>query len=86
MSVLIQSNAGSYIIVVQTKSTEDFKTLFLKHIPLERMRLFEEFAAAVVYFASGNSAYTIGRILAVSDDFGLATSVYGELKDKINKR
>ena len=71
---------------VQTKLSEDFKNLFLKHIPLERMGLPEESAAATVDFASDDSAYTTGQILTVSGGFGLATPVYGELKDKQNRR
>lgn len=71
---------------VQTNLSEDFKKLFLKHIPLERMGRPEEIAAAVVYFASDDSAYTTGQILSVSGGFGLATPVYGDLKDKKNRR
>lgn len=71
---------------VQTNLSEDFKNLFLKHIPLGRMGFPEEIAAAVVYFASDDSAYTTGQILTVSGGFGLATPVYGDLKDKKNRR
>lgn len=71
---------------VQNNLTEDFKSLFLKHIPLGRMGLPEEIAAAVVYFASDDSAYTTGQILTISGGFGLATPVYGDLKDKTNRR
>jgi NAD(P)-dependent dehydrogenase (short-subunit alcohol dehydrogenase family) len=71
---------------VQTNLTENFKNLFLKHIPLERMGLPEEIAAAAVYFASDDSAYTTGQILTVSGGFGLATPVYGDLKDKKSRR
>ena len=71
---------------VQANLSEDFKNLFLKHIPLGRMGLPEEIAAAVVYFASDDSAYTTGQILTVSGGFGLATPVYGDLKDKKNRR
>lgn len=71
---------------VQTKLTENFKNLFLKHIPLGRMGLPEEIAAAVVYFASDDSAYTTGQILSVSGGFGLATPVYGDLSNKTDRR
>ena len=70
---------------VQTNLSENFKNLFLKHIPLGRMGRPEEIAAAAVYFASDDSAYTTGQILTVSGGFGLATPVYGDLKDT-NKR
>lgn len=71
---------------VEKNLTEDFKKLFLRHIPLKRMGLPEEIAAAVVYFASDESAYTTGQIMTVSGGFGLATPVYGELSDKLNRR
>jgi NAD(P)-dependent dehydrogenase (short-subunit alcohol dehydrogenase family) len=71
---------------VQTNLSEEFKNLFLKHIPLGRMGLPEEIAAAAVYFASDDSAYTTGQILTVSGGFGLATPVYGDIKDKKNRR
>lgn len=71
---------------VKENLSEDFKALFLKHIPLGRMGLPEEIAAAVVYFASDDSAYTTGQILTVAGGFGLATPVYGDLKDKRNRR
>lgn len=71
---------------VQSNLSEEFKKLFLKHIPLERMGFPEEIAAAAVYFASDDSAYTTGQILSVSGGFGLATPIYGDIKDKKNRR
>ena len=67
---------------VEKNLTEEFRGLFQRHIPLGRMGLPEEIAAAVVYLASDESAYTTGQILAVSGGFGLATPVYGDLSDK----
>ena len=64
---------------VEKHLTEEFRSLFLRHIPLGRMGLPAEIAAAVVYFASDDSAYTTGQIMAVSGGFGLATPVYGDL-------
>ena len=66
--------------------SEEFRTLFLRHIPLGRMGLPEEIAEAVVYFASDASAYTTGQILTVSGGFGLATPVYSDLATKIVRR
>ena len=67
---------------VEKNLPEEFRSLFLRHIPLSRMGLSEEIAAAVVYFASDEAAYTTGQILAVSGGFGLATPIYGDLTGK----
>jgi NAD(P)-dependent dehydrogenase (short-subunit alcohol dehydrogenase family) len=71
---------------VEQHLSEEFRNLFLRHIPLRRMGLPEEIAAAVCYFASDASAYTSGQILAVSGGFGLATPVYGDLVHKTTRR
>ncbi|MBO7304676.1 MAG: SDR family oxidoreductase [Clostridia bacterium] len=71
---------------VKQNLSDNFRTLFLKHIPLGRIGLPEEIASAVLYFASDDSAYTTGQILTVSGGFGLATPVYGDLKDTLNRR
>lgn len=66
---------------VEQNLSQGFRDLFLRHIPLGRMGLPEEIAAAVVHFAGDESAYTTGQILTVSGGFGLATPVYGDLKN-----
>ena len=71
---------------VQKHLSDDFRNLFLRHIPLGRMGLPEEIAEAVCYFASDASAYTTGQTLTVSGGFGLATPVYGDLANKDSKR
>ena len=71
---------------VETHLSDDFRNLFMRHIPLGRMGLPEEIAEAVCYFASDASAYTTGQILTVSGGFGLATPVYGDLANKNNRR
>ena len=71
---------------VEKNLTEEFRNLFLRHIPLGRIGLPEEIAEAVVYFASDASAYTTGQILTVSGGFGLATPVYGDLANKVFRR
>ena len=71
---------------VENHLSEDFRALFLRHIPLARMGLPEEIAEAVCYFAGDASAYTTGQILTVSGGFGLATPVYGDLITKTAKR
>ena len=58
---------------VEQHLSDEFRDLFLRHIPLGRMGLPEEIAEAVCYFASDASAYTTGQILTVSGGFGLAT-------------
>ena len=71
---------------VEKHLSDDFRTLFLRHIPLGRMGLPEEIAEAVCYFASDAAAYTTGQILTVSGGFGLATPVYGDLANKATRR
>lgn len=71
---------------VEKHLSDEFRTLFLRHIPLGRMGQTEEIAEAVCYFASDASTYTTGQILTVSGGFGLATPVYGDLVNKINRR
>ena len=64
---------------VETNLSDDFRNLFMKHIPLSRIGLPDEIAEAVCYFASDASAYTTGQILTVSGGFGLGTPVYGDI-------
>lgn len=71
---------------VEKNLSEEFRSLFLRHIPLGRMGMPEEIAEAVVYFASDTSAYTTGQILTVSGGFGLATPVYSDLSTKTLRR
>ena len=71
---------------VETHLSDEFRSLFLRHIPLSRIGLPEEIAEAVCYFASDASAYTTGQILSVSGGFGLATPVYGDLLNKRNRQ
>ena len=71
---------------VEKHLSDDFRNLFMRHIPLARMGLPEEIAEAVCYFASDDSAYTTGQILTVSGGFGLATPVYGDLADKTSRQ
>jgi NAD(P)-dependent dehydrogenase (short-subunit alcohol dehydrogenase family) len=71
---------------VEKHLSDDFRRLFLRHIPLGRMGLPEEMAEAVCYFAGDASAYTTGQILAVSGGFGLATPVYGDMRKRTKLR
>ena len=58
-----------------------FRDAFLRHTPLGRMGYPEEIAAAAVFFASDDSSYATGQILALSGGFGLATPLYGDFAD-----
>ena len=71
---------------VREKLSDHFRELFFRHTPLHRMGTPEEIAAAVVYFASDESAFTTGQILSVSGGFGLATPVYGDLAGRNQRR
>ena len=71
---------------VEKHLSDEFRSFFMKHIPLTRMGLPEEIAEAVCYFADDASAYTTGQILTVSGGFGLATPVYGDLITQTVKR
>lgn len=71
---------------VEKYLTDDSRKLFLRHVPLGRMGLPEEIAAAVVYLASDEAAYTTGQILTISGGFGFATLLYGVLVKKSSRR
>jgi len=71
---------------VRERLSEEFRTLFLRHIPLKRLGLPEEIAAAAVYFASDESAYATGQILTLSGGFGLGTPLYGDLSGRADRR
>ena len=71
---------------VEKHLSDEFRALFMRHIPLGRMGEPEEIAEAVCYFASDASAYTTGQILAVSGGYGLAAPVYADLAGKISRR
>ena len=71
---------------VENHLSEEFRSLFLRHIPLGRMATPAEIAGAVVYLASDEAACTTGQILTVSGGFGLATPVYGDLAHRKSKR
>jgi NAD(P)-dependent dehydrogenase (short-subunit alcohol dehydrogenase family) len=71
---------------VEQHLSDEFRHLFLRHIPLGRMAQPEEIAEAVCYFASDASACTTGQLLTVSGGFGLATPIYGDLTSKDHRR
>lgn len=71
---------------VQDHLSEEFKEFFLKHTPIRRMGEPKEVAAAVVYFASDESAYTTGQIMDISGGFGKATPIFGDMAEMKQKR
>lgn len=71
---------------VNANLTDEFRTRFLRHVPLGRIGIPEEIASAAVYFLSDDAAYTTGQTLAVCGGFGLGTPLYGELFDKFERR
>lgn len=71
---------------VEQYLTEDFRQIFLRQVPLGRMSLPEEIAAAVVYLSSDEAACITGQLLTLSGGFGLATPVYGDLAHRAQRR
>lgn len=71
---------------VTNNLTDGFRDFFLKHTPIKRMGLPEEIAATVAYFASDDSAYTTGQIVAVSGGFGLPTPIFGDMIESAQRR
>lgn len=71
---------------VNDRLSNSFRALFLDHIPAGRMGTPEEIAAAAVYLASDESAYTTGQLLCISGGFGLGTPLYKDLGGKDFKR
>ncbi len=71
---------------VKDKLTDNFKDMFMKHTPIDRMGTPEEIAAAVVYFASDYAAYTTGQILEVTGGFGIASPLFGDFAEALTSR
>lgn len=71
---------------VTQRLSEEFRALFLRHVPLGRMGLAEEVASAAVYLASDEAAYVTGQLLSVSGGFGLASPLYAELSGSDTRR
>ena len=69
---------------VRSNLTQEYSRLFLRHTPLGRMGTPQEIAAAVVYLASDESAYTTGQLLEVGGGFGLPNPSYGDLAAQLD--
>lgn len=63
----------------------EFRTLFLKHVPLGRIGQPEDIAAAVLYYASSDSAYVTGMIHEVAGGYALGTPQYADFADNAEK-
>ena len=59
----------------------EFKSLFLKHVPLGRVGRPEDIAAAVLYYASDASSYVTGMIHEVAGGYALGTPQYADFSD-----
>ena len=66
---------------VMNNMSKEFQDFSQRHTPIQRMGKPEEIAAAVVYFASDDAAYTTGQVMAVHGGFGLPTPVYADMID-----
>lgn len=71
---------------VEQNLSEEFRSLFLRHIPLGRIGTPEDIAEAVAFLAGDQAAYITGQILTVSGGFGLATPLYGDLAGRAQRR
>lgn len=63
---------------VEKNLNDEFRTAFLRHIPLGRIGLPEEIAKAVAFLGSDDSAYITGQTIAVSGGFAIGTPLYGD--------
>lgn len=70
---------------VTSNMSDAFVDFFLKHSPIRRMATPEEIANAVLYFASDESAFTTGQMIAVTGGFGMPTPLYGDMIDMRKK-
>ena len=67
---------------VKNNLPQQFVDIFVSTTPLARPGLPEEIAGAVLFFASDESSYVTGQILAVSGGFGSTTPLYGFFNKK----
>lgn len=58
--------------------SDEFRELFLRHVPLGRVGRPEDVAAAVLYYASDASSYVTGMIHEVAGGYALGTPQYAD--------
>ena len=63
---------------VERNLNDEFRTAFVRHIPLGRIGAPEDIAKAVAFLGSDDSAYITGQLISVSGGFGIGTPLYGD--------
>lgn len=61
--------------------SEEFRSSFLRHVPLNRMGKPEDIANAVLYYASDESSFVTGMIHEVAGGYAIGTPQYAESVD-----
>ena len=63
---------------VERNLNDEFRTAFLRHIPLGRIGAPEDIAKTVAFLGSDDAAYITGQTIAVSGGFAIVTPLYGD--------
>ena len=63
---------------VERNLNDEFRTAFLRHIPLGRIGAPEDIARTVAFLGSDDAAYITGQTIAVSGGFAIGTPLYGD--------
>ena len=63
---------------VERNLNDEFRTAFLRHIPLGRIGAPEDIAKTVAFLGSDDAAYITGQTIAVSGGFAIGTPLYGD--------
>ena len=63
---------------VEKNLNDEFRTAFLRHIPLGRIGAPEDIAKTVAFLGSDDAAYITGQTIAVSGGFAIGTPLYGD--------
>ncbi len=58
--------------------SQEFKDMFLAHVPLNRVGEVEDIAKTALFFASDDSSYITGQIIEVAGGMGIPTPLYGQ--------
>ena len=63
---------------VERNLNDEFRTAFLRHIPLGRIGAPEDIAKTVAFLGSDDAAYITGQTIAISGGFAIGTPLYGD--------